>query len=65
MNELIHFVFHKPKKGAGADPKKSPTAPSQILNSAPAPAKKPRLRPAPQHCGLKNQSSSKQTKTDK
>ena len=29
---LNHFVFHLPKTGAGADPKKSALAPDQILN---------------------------------
>ena len=44
MNILNLFCFSLAKKGAGADPQKS----------APAPAKKPRLRPAPasQHWGM-------------
>ena len=44
MNIFKSFRFSLAKKVAGADPKKS----------APAPAKKPQLRPAPalQHCIL-------------
>ena len=30
---LNHFVFHLPKKGPGADPKKSAPAPDQIFSS--------------------------------
>ena len=42
VTSLNHLVFHLPKKGAGADPKKSTPAPAQILN---------RLRIRPKNLG--------------
>ena len=42
MNIFKSLVFHLPKNGAGADPKKSAPAPAQILN---------RLRLQPKNLG--------------
>ena len=47
ITSLNHFAFHLPQIGARADPKKIGS--SSNFKSAPAPAIKPRLRPAPQH----------------
>ena len=45
MNIFKSFCFSFAKKGTGADPKKIGSGSRSNFKSAPAPAKKPRLRP--------------------